>query len=250
MTGLRVSGVGSSHRSRKTVSTSPTAGPRDRQLDVVPRRPGPVDRRHRLRLRVAPVIARRRGGCGTGRSRRRTRRRARVGRGGAARRTSGGATRPGRTRMSSRHCPPAASIVRAETRVLLAPRTAAPRAASARPGRGRPRRGGPRGPGPRRRRCPPRAEPLVGVHPPPGEQHQVAGAQPLQGDQQLGEVVGAMDERPHPVAARPGQTVRVPRVQPGPGVAPLGRVEEPVGRGHNRMPTRSEAARASPGRSP
>ena len=58
MIGLRRSVVGSSHRSRKTVSTSCTAGPADRGLDVVPRRGVAVLVGHRVeRLRVAAVVA-------------------------------------------------------------------------------------------------------------------------------------------------------------------------------------------------
>ena len=51
-----MSRVGSSHRSRKTVSTSWTAGPGDRRHHVVPGRGVAVLRRHLERLRVAEVL--------------------------------------------------------------------------------------------------------------------------------------------------------------------------------------------------
>ena len=91
--GLRVSAAGSSQRSRNTVSRSRDRRSADGELDVVPRRPRPVHRGHRLRAAGRRRARRRRGGCGTGRCRRRTPRPGPVGPGGAARRTSGGAIR-------------------------------------------------------------------------------------------------------------------------------------------------------------
>ncbi|WP_240917757.1 hypothetical protein [Phycicoccus sp. HDW14] len=83
-------------------------------------------------------------------------------------------------------------------------------------------------------------QPLVGVAPPVGEEHEVAGAGGLERRVQLGEVRGAVHERAHGVARTPRDTRGVPGVDAGVRVRALLGEEEEVGehRGHPAGPGR------------
>ena len=88
--------------------------------------------------------------------------------------------------------------------VLLGRELQRRRAASARAARGRPPRAGPPAPGPSAiAGVRPRRQPLVGVHrASPANITRSPARSPCRRGEQLGEVVGAVHERPHPVAAR------------------------------------------------
>ena len=72
-------------------------------------------------------------------------------------------------------------------------------------------------------------EPLVGVALPVGEEDEVAGPGPLEALEQLGEVRRAVHQRPHQVAVGPGLVAGVVVVERGARVAAILLAQHPVG---------------------
>ena len=215
-TGLRVSGVGSSQRSRNTVSTSCDGRPADRDLDVVPRRgarrtpwpsAGPAGRRGGRR---------RRGGCGTGRCRRRTRRRS----SGRPRMADHDQLLVVRARRADPHVEQALAAGGLESRR---------RGAGSRPALKPKRRGASARPAPARRRRARRPRPRTCETSVPGSPASRSSASPRQSVNstrspargrleplvQLGEVGRAVDQRAHPVARSTRPRSRGAVVEPG-----------------------------------
>ena len=227
-TGFRLSGVGSSQRSRNTVSTSCTAGP-------------VIAAWMSCHGGVAPYSSAISSACGSpwwSASSRREWHRSMpptyaMSRDGSSRcritTNFWWCEPPVRTRMSSsasaprscsswpsRRFSPAVKPSFSQCERQTRPRTSTPRS-SARPSTSATSLPGSPG------------QPLVGVALPVGEEHQVARPGGLEALEQLGEVRRAVDQRPDQVALRPGLAARVRVVEPGAWVPALRPGEQPVG---------------------
>ncbi len=82
---------------------------------------------------------------------------------------------------------------------------------------------------------------LVGIPAPIGEHQQVAGPQRRHAAEQLSEVRLAMDQRGDVIANGERRAVGVAAVEPGGRIAALGRTEEPPGHGHGDIQPRPNA---------
>ena len=101
----------------------------------------------------------------------------------------------------------------------------------------------------RHRRCRVVGQPLVRVAPPVDEVEQVALAQGADPLVQLGHVRPAVHDGPHPVPLAPRDALRVVVVDDGVGVVPLGGREEEIGEHAAILPVRGPPARTVVGRS-